>query len=543
MKNIILLIVILTIATSLAQDGRNPNVELPDFVITGSDVITIQRAKKIEPPIISTISEEFIKPVFNPEELDMKEPSNPLKEDLALFDPVTFRRGYLKAGAGLYSLPEASFGYTYPFASGIAGGYLNGGNYRAHEEYSDGYGFGGGVNLSLFTDNDASFLPGTHVRIKGDMGSQSFKTYGSTTDPKYKRDLITGGGEVNINNLYLDHFKFGLKAGNNFTSFSDEGNIPAIIPTSLSSTENILGLDGFARLDFKNFDLGVQSTYKYQMLSNENITTLTNSTFLGLRPTISLMVANSFKTTFGFDITNYAGKNEITPYGGVSFMLDKSLTMYALYKSGREFISAGDLVRENKYFNPFQYTNSAINRGSDLNVHVKYEYEKYFQIDAGAGIMSADNVYYYSPSAINPGLFDFASTNGKGIRGEINFLFHAGPYGILYASGMFSSLTDSANRVIPYRPSIQGEATYAYSFNNGLTTEFKLLYMSEVYADINNSRKLPSYIDLGLNFIYKLTPKFEWTLETGNLLNNGNYRWEGYKELPINVTAGLRYRW
>ena len=60
--------------------SKNPNVELPDFVITGADVVSIKHAEKIKPDFVSTITNDFILPVHSPEELGLKQLSNPLKE-------------------------------------------------------------------------------------------------------------------------------------------------------------------------------------------------------------------------------------------------------------------------------------------------------------------------------------------------------------------------------------------------------------------------------------------------------------------------------
>ena len=50
--------------SALGQDDKNPNVELPDFVITGKDVIVVRRVDKIPADVISTVSEEFLKPIL-----------------------------------------------------------------------------------------------------------------------------------------------------------------------------------------------------------------------------------------------------------------------------------------------------------------------------------------------------------------------------------------------------------------------------------------------------------------------------------------------
>ena len=67
MKKLTLLLILFLISAEIfsqANEKQNPNVQLPDFVITGKDVVSLQKARKIDPGYISTISEAFIKPVF-----------------------------------------------------------------------------------------------------------------------------------------------------------------------------------------------------------------------------------------------------------------------------------------------------------------------------------------------------------------------------------------------------------------------------------------------------------------------------------------------
>ena len=68
MKNILIIILFnFFLYTMFAQDdkGKNSNVELPDFVITGSDVVTLQKGKKIEPGSIPILNQQFLKPNYS----------------------------------------------------------------------------------------------------------------------------------------------------------------------------------------------------------------------------------------------------------------------------------------------------------------------------------------------------------------------------------------------------------------------------------------------------------------------------------------------
>src|SRR5512145_405440 len=105
-KNIFLLFIIsFTFISAQTEDEQNPNVELPDFVITGSDVLSVETGKKIPPEFVSTLSEETLKPVYSAEQLEIRDLSNPVKDQLGLFDSLKYYSASIKAGAGFYTLP------------------------------------------------------------------------------------------------------------------------------------------------------------------------------------------------------------------------------------------------------------------------------------------------------------------------------------------------------------------------------------------------------------------------------------------------------
>ena len=150
-KNLMILFFVIHIVV-LAQDSKktNSNVELPDFVITGKEVISVEQAKKIAPDFISTLSDQFIKPVYSPEELELKEFPNPLKNNLNLFDSLNYFNGLLEAGIGSYYLPTAKFTYSNPFTGGLFEGRLGALNQRAYVKNSEKYSFKWRCNTLLF---------------------------------------------------------------------------------------------------------------------------------------------------------------------------------------------------------------------------------------------------------------------------------------------------------------------------------------------------------------------------------------------------------
>jgi len=112
MKNFLIFIFMFALTSKVfGQDdkGKNPNVELPDFVITGNDVVTLQKGKKIDPDVIPILNEQFLKPGYSPEDLALSELSDPIRNQFSLTDSLNYFTGKLEAGAGIYTLPQMNF--------------------------------------------------------------------------------------------------------------------------------------------------------------------------------------------------------------------------------------------------------------------------------------------------------------------------------------------------------------------------------------------------------------------------------------------------
>ena len=89
----LLSVIILASVLVIAQEEKeNPNVELPDFIITGTERISVEKVKKIEPEMVTIMSEDFIKPTHSPEELELRKFSNPITKDINFSDSVHYRK-------------------------------------------------------------------------------------------------------------------------------------------------------------------------------------------------------------------------------------------------------------------------------------------------------------------------------------------------------------------------------------------------------------------------------------------------------------------
>ncbi len=530
-KNIMIILILSSTYFVNAQDQQkqNTDVELPDFVITGKDVVTIRNVQKIPPDFVSAISEEFLKPVFPTENLPVKDVNTPIKGAISLEDSLNYYNGIINAYVGSFYLPKASLNFSSPFKNGLFDSYVNAENRRAYVSNSERYSIDGGANLSLFVNDNADFLPGTKFKLDGDYGTSSYKFFASQT-PLLKRTLNNGDASVLVENLMNKYFIFSGKLKDEISSLVNE-----------NFTENMFNVDGFAQLSLAAFNLNAMLNYKKQTLTND-LNSNSRFSYIAFKPTIGLDFTKLMKVNFGFNYSHDGSNNFFSPYASMSLKLNQAFTLYSEFSPETEFLGGGYFLKQNPYFMPQKFSNLFYKKNLNFNVSVKYQFFTYVEIDGGIKYLTSDNLPFFIDSS-EVGKFDVSTTNGKSITAFVNLLFHPGPNGVFYGTAELNDTRDNVNNFVPYYPRAKVTMNYGYDFKNGISAGASIIYLTGIYSDVQNKNLLNSYINLGVNGNYKLNENFSLSLKLSNLLNHNNYIWQGYKELPLDVQAGLNYRW
>jgi hypothetical protein len=525
---------ILSFTVAFAQQ-KNPNVELPDFIITGADVAAVKGANKIVPEFISTISEQFFKPVYSPEALEVGDLSSPLKNELSTFDSLNYHSGNLEFGAGIYTLPVASLSYLFPIDNFFVETRLKGENHLAHEPNSGRYSISGGLNVLYTTDNNSEVFPGTQFRLMGNFGSESYKLYAASTP--LRRTLNQGDFSFGISNQMSRYFNFDLRVIDNLSSISsiNEENY----------NENVFGFQGYAKAFFSIFNIGIQTEYKKQSLKiDKPVNVVPNfnvDDFFSVRPTAGMNISNTLRVSGGISYSKSGDNIYTAPFAALAFKINNYFSLFGEYSPYAEFITSSNLLKSNRYYDPQNFYNFFFKKKNSFTAAVKYEYDKYYQVNAGIKYFTSSNYPFLQDSSAT-GSFFLAKAGANSFTIFADLLFHMGPFGVFYGNVELNE-TKSAGLFIPYHPRFKTSLFYGYDFDFGLKTEVSLTYASESYVDISNIMKLSDYFDLGLKFSYAIVQDFYFTVKISNLLNNDIYFWKGYKEPPLDLVAGFRYMW
>lgn len=531
-KLAILLLLSSFVIVAQEETRQTPNVELPDFVITGRDVISVKKVNKISPDFISTISEDFLRPEFSPDELELRDLSNPIKTDLNLLDSVSFFKGNIEAGAGLYTIPTVKATFAHPFNNGIVQGVFSGIYNRAYDvDFSDRYSLNLGGHFVYWSDIDNNFLPGTQSNISADIGTTSFKLFASD-DAQQKRTINSGNLLIGIRNNYNKNFQFGFSLSDQVTALQDE-----------RFDDNYFRLKGETKIIISPLNIGITADYQKHYIKNA-FGDKFGDDILILRPAAGLQFSGFLKTAIGFTFANSGGNNFGAPFVSAGLKLNKNLTLFGEYAPIPELVSPGTFLRRNEYFNAINYASTYFEKSNFIDVAVKYEFGPYYQINAGVKYFTSDEYPYFVNSS-EAGKFELDNIKMKSVNPYMNFLYHLGPFGKFYGTvdvSLVESDLDTLSNTIPYHPLLKASGAYSYWFLKQLESRVKLAYYSKTYADVENEIAIDPFVDLGLDFVYSVQPDFDITLSLNNLLNNKNYKWFGYKEMPLNVIFGINYR-
>ncbi len=295
MINKIFYIVLFSLASIFSQDDKNPNVELPDFVITGKDVISVRRVDKLKPGFVGTVSKDFINPVFAPDDLKLAELSNPLEGDLTLIDSSDYYKGKFILEAGRFALPAGELSYAYPFTRGTIHGKIIGNNQLKYIDNSGRVFYEGALDIDYSMPTDINGLPGTKFSLGGEHSVNKYKLFGSVS-PERERTLNAGNASFGINNLYLKHFIFDINVEGDYTYLSKE-----------NFNESLLKANAFGKFQLDNFGLTFRSNYQKQFLTTENLEKTTFD-YVFFRPSISLVLFDIVMADLGLTFSGIPGK-------------------------------------------------------------------------------------------------------------------------------------------------------------------------------------------------------------------------------------------
>ncbi|MGE5364204.1 MAG: hypothetical protein ACM3SM_08740 [Bacteroidota bacterium] len=525
----LVLTILFAVPAFLQAQDDNKNVELPDFVITGVERVTIQNADKPKTEPVPILSKDFFKPVYSTEELPVAELSNPIKKDIRLLSDEPLPEGTLTLAAGIYTMPAGSFSYNKNLSGFLFNGSVWGLNQREYDDHTEYNNSGLKLGASFFPSAESGLFHGLQIDVSGRYNRESYRFFASQT-PDFLRNMHEGNLKLNFRNMLDEKFNYGLLFGDDIFYLKDR-----------DLNENVFSLEGFTRNRFGSFEFNGNLQYKNQTFEKKISDGISGGSFFNLLTTVDYKLAENLKVGAGIMYASADSMHMFSPVASIAIRLSDQLSIFGSFKPEAHFMSLRDITLINRYYEP-QQDYLFYKSKNKIEVAARYEYETYFEINAGMSYAKLGDYYYFTDTA-DRGFFSVNRTDGKQVTAFGNLLFHLGPYGKFYGGIAFNDTRDNNDKTLPYQPFLTGDLRYSYKFDFGLSAEASVVFSSKAYTDSVNSRSIPGYFNAGGRLGYDIMKNFEIFTELSNLFDNKNYLWRGYKQKPIDIAFGIQYRW
>ncbi len=530
-KVYIIAVILLSSIFSYSQDKtKNQGIELPAFVITGIQSVSVPVMSKKKSEFVPVIGKNFLIPDYNTDGFSLLDNSAPIKREMPIGTVAeTTYNGLLQLGAGLETMPIGNlyFGLNNSdvfFTSHIFGSDTR--DYLVNSGYNTS---GAKVKLNYFLNHTKKYFKGLSLGVEGDFVRNRYFYFGTSTPQQLRENNFFTGRAFVLSQLD-SKLQYGFDLGANILNMKMDGLF-----------ENVTFGNGFAEYKLSAATVGASGSYQAQKI-NDNALGYARADYFTAEGHLIFSNSKRFDLKLGLNYSQLATDNLLSPFVNLSVFVDKGVTLLIAYEGKGDFITLNDLMKENRYFE-YGVSNIFQKTYSNIKVAIKYDFSDIFEVTAGFTSAEYDNFHYFedvnNDNRFSVNLLDSV----KSTTGFLNLIINAKRYGELFANIKFQNIVDIAGNKMPYNPMLMGDVSYGYKFYFGLYTKVKLNFAKFTYTNLSNSQAIPSYLNLGILLKYSLFNNFVLTCEVQNLLNKEYYLFKGYQEKPFDVIAGIEYRW
>lgn len=533
------LILILAFAASVlsAQETKKEKqgIELPDFVITGLESVAMPEMEKEKPPFVSTLSREFFNPSYSPEVLTLGAISTPeikKAEEESLRDPNS---GKLNIGAGLHVLPRGLFHFSESFGNFMVSTQLWGGNQKDYIDYA-GYNYSGGkINSEIFVSNGSSFLPGLRLGVNALYKRAEYNTYGSVIqDYQRKEENMVFG--VSLANHKDNYIKYNASADASFFKLPLEGN-------NGTFEDRDFRFAGDVDLFLKDFSVRSNAEYIIQDVSNGYYPS-DGENYYAVKSLLYYRPSLNFSLSAGVFLSGTSENSALGPVVNLKLKLTDEVSLLGAYSTSTTYSTAVDFFAKNRFLDLNNLPDYVYEKTyGNIKAAIDFEFSKYFEVIAGFEYADIDNHWFFNDlngdRLFEINLIDnykrtlfFAQTN-----------FHLGPYGIFYGEFNYFGYSMDDFDKLPYEPDLIVSAAYGYEVFSGFNVNAKALYRGAARITTFSEEEVDATIFLSGGVKYEFLKGLEVYTEVENILNRKDEVYKNYQEKPLDIVAGIEYRW
>ncbi len=532
MKKILFFLMVQILYLFAQQDtvrSKIPEIELPDFVITGQATVELPKQNKATPDLISPLSKEFILPRIKIQELKLEGLSDPSRQQPAIIDTTSKYFGRIKTAAGIYSLPSVETFYSRRIQNIL---FSAGGNFENSRDYEK--------NSKYFKTN--FFLNNSLIIQKENESPARLNVTGQFDYFKYSNfrslsaDTFNHITNVNINGTFENLFyrEFNLNFGGNF-------DFQKISRWDFSFVE--ISAFGTLRSTFEHFELTASAQpYLYKVSKNLNENTLILSAYgeMYFRKLFNMM---NIITRLDYQTEKENNSQFLAPGVRLGFGLSDYWTLTLFYENKLLNKTPIQLWEENPYLDSasFNYSIERIKNKVGFGTIIYFDRTSNLKFELSRYNVAGKNIFEVSQT--DSGYFKYRKLETEALELNTILFVDLKDYGDLFFNLRYlNSRLKETTRQEPHTPALQTKFSYGYRFNFPLYLRLSFLYNSVSYGDINHKLKIEPYVDLELNADYQLLKFLNGGIELKNIMNKKNYRWFNYNQKPIDFQIYLKAR-
>ena len=519
---------IFAVVLILASLNFAQGVDLPDFVVSGTENVTLPVIKKNKPKLVLPLGNAFFMHKFSPEDFSVSYIAESDTNYIHPFKRNKNYRQYAKITSGFNVLPAANVFWGFPLNNGYLDFKFKGENRLNYIPFAGQTNFTGGVNLMLYTNYNADKLPRSYFDINANGNFSDYRFYGSIT-PSLRRKVSFGNAGVTFHHFTGD--KLNLTAGVSGEDFR-------LLKENFTE-QNVRASLGIKK-KFSAFTLIGKGRFVNQKLKHNNYKVYN---FVELLLAGQFNPYDNFAVSVGADVAHSGGRNSFAPYLKGKVTLAENLVFTGSWSSNANYFTNSDVVKLNPYYSLSAFTNIFSVVYNKIYFDFFYGFRDYFDVSFGFGFQKTDGFLYFESAADNiyfiPKTLD--AVNGFISKLAVNFYFSR--FGYLSGVLNIDREVNVANKLMPYSPIFKGQLLYNYKTPFSFWLTFGTEFYSRSYTNLKNSSSVPPYINLFLSSDYKLAKNLKLIFTINNILNRDNYLYRGYKEMPMDLQAGIEYFW
>lgn len=522
-----------------ASGAPLPKIDLPEFVITGTEKIDLN---------IESKSEEDQDRIFTPSVPTPGERPMNVGEAVTPKQVKSFTKlpgamnGKIFAGFGFYGTPQFDgwFGQYDPVSAFVANGYYSESNGHLPDA---GFWKGGfGLRGSYTMPESSALIP--QAQVSGDMkyDREAYRAYGSVS-PYRVRDLSGIEFSAGLGSRYALPYKsmsgvdYSARSGWGYFSAGDSGK----------TSESNFFVTGTATT--RVLETAFRATAEYRVSSyTMNLPGLQSGQWFVIRADGRQMVLPALQVSYALQQFFYrgnigAGAGRFYPTVDVRYAFTDQASIYAGFAPTVERNTLSSLFKQNRYI---RNTAAIVPTDNRVNAYLGMEFSPADEI-----VITAKSSYKH--------LNNYATFYDRDSAKVWEVLYLSGirstkfDLSALYRFNQKQNVTTyvsvqsvkraGSSQMLPHLPKYTVGAVYHHFFDIGLHAEAFAEFHSSRFTDVANTHTNAGYVATGAKAEMELFQQFRGYAEVNNLLSQRYYLWNGYQERTIYLMLGISYQW